>query len=129
MTSGSTLTHLIVIEPAQPTSDPLVVADARALPEEADQGVALVVARQSLVVLEGVDPAFEKSVQDFALVGRQRGAGRGAQAAQHGHEIGHRDAAPAIDGYQPLAVVHDEMVLAALEGSGQLLDVPLLVAQ
>src|SRR3990172_10540146 len=110
-------------------SDPLVVADAGTLPEEADERVALVVAGQPAVVLEALAPALEKLRGGLVLRRRQH-SGRGvAQAAQQRHEVAHRDAASAIDGDDPLAVVDDEAVLAGLEGLGELLEGTGVVAQ
>src|SRR5688572_22171983 len=102
MTSGSDLTHLMVIESRL---DPLVVADARALPEEADDRVAFVVARQSAVTLQSVVPALEQQRGGAVLFGRQDSARGVAQTTEQSHEVAHRYAPLAIDGNDPLAVV------------------------
>src|ERR671910_1503623 len=108
MTSGSTLTHLTVTRaPRVPQSDsnPLVVADPGALPEKADDRVALVVARQAPVGLEARRPALEQLAGGLVLVGRQDRRRRLAQAGDHGDEVVGRHAAAPVRGHQPLAVV------------------------
>src|SRR3954449_314809 len=128
MTSGSTLTHLIVMRlPRRPQStrlsDPLVVAHARALPEEADERVALVIARQSSVVLESLTPAHEQLLRCLVLLRREHGGARVAQSGKHRNEVDHGNAPAPIDGPQPLAVVDDIAVFAGLKRPCQLLNV------
>src|SRR4051812_41485038 len=101
MTNGSTLTHLIVIE-ALRRSNPLVVADAGALPEEADDRVALVIPGQPSVALESVVPALEKPSRDLVCARRKDRRGCIAQTGEHRREVSHGDAAAAIDRHEPL---------------------------
>src|SRR4051812_33524004 len=99
-------------------SDPLVVAHARALPEEADQSVALVIAGQSSVMLESLAPAHEQLPPCFVLLGREQGSAGAAQPGKHGYEVAQGNPPPPIDGHEPLAVVDDVAVFARLECSG-----------
>ena len=109
--------------------DERVVEDAGALPDEAHGGVALVVARQSAMELEHLEPGLDVALEGLDLVRREdRGAASRRRWSSSGLVPGGHVTAP-IGGLDPLGVGRDEVHLARLEGLGQLLEVAIRVAQ
>src|SRR3990170_5158120 len=124
MTRGSDATHLIVM-----ASDDRVVAEPGALPDEADDRAAPVVAGQPPVAANALDPGRHELADRCGIDRGQHRGGRVLEAPQERGDIVHAHPATPVDRYEPLAVHDDVPLLPGLDRTCQLLDVAIVIAQ